>query len=159
MKILLLAMPDTADVIDFMARLPNLALVSLAGNLPGHEVKVMDLVLFKPNVRKPLEDILESFHPDLVGLSSMTFQFDTLLKVAGFIRSRYPNIRIAAGGYHTTLLSSELTSDSHSLQLDYMIRGEGEQPFAELVCELERTAPDLSRIAGLSYLDGGRWGP
>lgn len=150
-------MPDTADVIDFMARLPNLALVSLAGNLPGHEVRVMDLVLFKPNVRKPLEDVLSSFRPDLVGLSSMTFQFDTLLRVAGFIRSRRPDIRIVAGGYHATLLSDELTAGEQPLPLDYIVRGEGEETFAELVSELGRANPDLGRIEGLSYRDSSGW--
>ena len=45
MRILLIAMPDTADVIDYFGKLPNLGLVNLAGNLPGHDVKVLDLVL------------------------------------------------------------------------------------------------------------------
>ena len=49
MRILLLSMPDTAQFTDFITRLPNLAIISLAGNLPGHEVRVLDLVLFKPH--------------------------------------------------------------------------------------------------------------
>jgi hypothetical protein len=71
MRVLLLAMPDTADVIDFFGKLPNLGLVNLAGNLPGHEVKVVDLVLYKPRVRRILEGILASFRPELVGLSAI----------------------------------------------------------------------------------------
>lgn len=47
MKILILAMPDSVDVVDNYITFPNLAIVSLAGNLSGHEVKVMDLVLYK----------------------------------------------------------------------------------------------------------------
>ena len=82
MRILLLAMPDTVDFIDNAARIPNLALVSLAGNLPDHEVKVMDLVLYKPDIRKAVEKVLATFRPHLVGLSAMTFQYDTLLRVA-----------------------------------------------------------------------------
>ncbi len=83
MRILLMAMPDTVDFVDNTTRIPNLALVSLAGNLPDHEVKVMDLVAYRPHIRQAVEEILASFRPQLVGLSAMTFQFDTLLKVAG----------------------------------------------------------------------------
>jgi hypothetical protein len=33
MRVLLISMPHTAAVIDYVARLPNLAMVSIAGNL------------------------------------------------------------------------------------------------------------------------------
>jgi len=51
MRVLLLSMPDSAQFVDFFTRLPNLAIISLAGNLPGHEVRVLDLILFKPDLR------------------------------------------------------------------------------------------------------------
>lgn len=157
MRVLLLAMPDTADVIDFFGKLPNLGLVNLAGNLSGHEVKVLDLVLYKPRLRPILEDVLASFRPELVGLSAMTFQFDTLLRVARFIRSRDPAIKLAAGGYHPTLMAQEVAGPGEDPPLDYLIRGEGEATFRDLVEELEKPAPDFSRIAGLSYRQGHTW--
>ena len=79
MRVLLLSMPDTAQFIDFITRLPNLAIISLAGNLPGHEVRVLDLILFKPHFEAALRQALSSLRPQVVGLSAMTFQFDTLL--------------------------------------------------------------------------------
>ncbi len=157
MRILLLAMPDTADVIDYVARLPNLAIISLAGNLPGHEVRTLDLVLFKPRVRKALEKVLADFRPQLVGLSAMTFQFDTLLRVARFIRRQDPDIKLAAGGYHVSLLARELTADGADLPLDFLVRCEGEVTFRELAEELDQPRPQLARVAGLSYRDNGRW--
>ncbi len=110
MRILLMAMPDTVDFIDNTTRIPNLALVSLAGNLPDHEVKVMDLVAYRPHIRQAVEEILASFRPQLVGLSAMTFQFDTLLKVAGVVRRFDPRLKIVAGGYHPSLMAQELTA-------------------------------------------------
>ena len=77
MRVLLLAMPDTAQFVDFLARLPNLAIISLAGNLPGHEVRVLDLILFKPHFEAALRRALSGLRPQVVGLSAMTFQFDT----------------------------------------------------------------------------------
>jgi radical SAM superfamily enzyme YgiQ (UPF0313 family) len=152
-------MPDTADVIDYSARFPNLAIVSLAGNLPpGHEVKVLDLVLHKPRVREPLEKILDSFRPDVVGLSGMTFQFDTLVRAASFIRSKSPHIKLAAGGYHATLMADEITNGTGgSLPLDFLIRGEGERTFAELISELDKPQPDFSSVQGLSYRTPHGW--
>lgn len=158
MKILLLAMPDTADVVDYAARLPNLAMVSLAGNLPkGHEVEVLDLVLHKPKIRKPLEKVLNRFRPDIVGMSAMTFQFDTLLRVAKFIRNWNPSVKLAAGGYHATLMSREITTPEMSPPLDFLIRGEGEFTFAELITTLEAKDSDCCHIKGLSFRTQDGW--
>jgi radical SAM superfamily enzyme YgiQ (UPF0313 family) len=150
-------MPDTADVIDFFGKLPNLGLVNLAGNLPGHDVKVVDLVLHKPRIRHILEGVLAGFRPQLVGLSAMTFQFDTLLRVARFLRGWDPAIKLAAGGYHPTLMARELVAADPDLPLDFLIRGEGEATFRDLVNALVEPEPDLSRIAGLSYRQGVTW--
>lgn len=157
MRVLLLAMPDTADVIDFFGKLPNLGLVNLAGNLPGHDVKVVDLVLYKPRIRRILEKVLAEFRPQLVGLSAMTFQFDTLIRLARFIRRWNPAVKLAAGGYHPTLMAKELAAADPDLPLDFLIRGEGEATFRDLVSALAEPQPDLSGIAGLSYRQGAEW--
>ena len=156
MRILLLAMPDTVDFIDNAARIPNLALVSLAGNLPDHEVKVMDLVLYKPDIRRAVEKVLATFRPHLVGLSAMTFQYDTLLRVARVVRRFDPGIKMVAGGYHPSLMARELSEEDLRL-LDFIVRGEGEATLGELVAELEQAQPDFSRVAGLSYRQGAHW--
>ena len=155
MRILLVAMPDTAEVLDTSGVLPNLGLVSLAGQLGGHEVRVLDLVAHRPKIRKPLLDQLESFKPELVGLSAMTFQFDTLVRVARFIRETDPSIRLAAGGYHATLMSRELTEDP-GLPLDYLVRGEGEGTIVELV-EALQAGREPATVAGLSFRRGNGW--
>jgi radical SAM superfamily enzyme YgiQ (UPF0313 family) len=157
MRILLLAMPDTADVIDLFGKLPNLGLANLAGNLPGHEVRVLDLVLYKPRIREVLEKVLAAFRPGLAGLSAMTFQFDTLLRIARFLRQRDPALKLAAGGYHATLMAREITAQDPDLPLDFLIRGEGEATFRELADELGKPKPDFSGIAGLSYRRGQTW--
>ncbi len=87
----------------------------------------------------------------------MTFQFDTLLRVARFIRAFDPTIKLVAGGYHVSLMARELTADAEELPLDFLVRGEGETTFRELVTELEKPAPDLGAIMGLSYRQGQEW--
>lgn len=156
MRILLMAMPDSVDFLENAARFPNLALVSLAGNLPGHEVKVLDLVVRKPHIRKAVEEALAGFRPQLVGLSAMTFQFDTMLKVAALVKRFDPGVKIIAGGYHPSLTARELSA-LQLASLDFIVRGEGEGTMRELVAELARPQPELSRITGLSYRQGDQW--
>ena len=155
MRILLVAMPDTTEVLSCSTFMPNLGLASLAGQLPGHEVRVLDLVAYRPKIRKPLLDQLRSFRPELVGLSAMTFQFDTLLRVARFIREIDPAIRLAAGGYHATLMARELAEDP-GLPLDYLVRGEGEGTIVELV-EALQAGREPSAVAGLSHRSPAGW--
>ncbi len=155
MKILLIAMPDTAEVMHCIGVLPNLGLASLAGQLVGHEVRILDLVAHRPKVRQPLLDQLKSFQPELIGLSAMTFQFDTLLRVARLIRETDPAIRLAAGGYHATLMSRELTEEP-GLPLDYLVRGEGEATLVELV-EALQAGREPDAVAGLSYRSADGW--
>jgi radical SAM superfamily enzyme YgiQ (UPF0313 family) len=105
LKLLLLAMPDTADVLDFSGRLPNLGIVSMAGSLPRHEVRVLDLVLARPRAGRALDRALATFRPDVVGLSAMTFQFDTLRRAALRVRRWNPRVPIVAGGYARNVFS------------------------------------------------------
>ncbi|MCP4575701.1 MAG: B12-binding domain-containing radical SAM protein [Deltaproteobacteria bacterium] len=157
MRILLLAMPDTADVIDYFFRAPNLAIVSLAGNLPKHDVRVLDLVACKPKAGEMLKKALNRFKPCLVGMSAMTFQFDTLLRVARLIRAWDKTVGLAAGGYHATLMAKEIAATGGSLPLDYLIRGEGEETFRELADHLDGDESDLGGIKGLSFRNEDRW--
>jgi radical SAM superfamily enzyme YgiQ (UPF0313 family) len=158
MRVLLLAMPDSVNLVDSFARFPNIALVSLAGSLPDHEVKVMDLVAYRGRIRQPLTAMLTGFRPEVVGLSAMTFQFDSLLRIARLVRRLLPDARLVAGGYHASLMAEEVTAADPTLPVDFMVRGEGEATFAELLAALAAPTPEFREIRGLSYRrDDGTW--
>src|SRR5437870_2685897 len=105
MRILLLSMPDSFEHMPAVAiRMPNRALASLAGNLDDHHhVAAADLILAQASVRRVLERLLADERPDIVGLSVMTFQRATALKIARIVRHRWPAARIVAGGYDPSL--------------------------------------------------------
>lgn len=155
MKILLLAMPDTGDWLDHVMRLPNLAMVSMAGSLPDHEVRVLDLVLIKENLIETLERHLDVFTPEMVGMSAMTFQYSTMLKLASYLKKRLPGVTIAAGGYHVTLMHREIADETPGIPVDFMVHGEGERTFAELVASY-CSGGSMADIRGLSWRDGSR---
>ena len=150
-------MPDTADILDTACRLPNLALTSLAASVKKHDVHILDLILKKPAVKKNIDDTISRYDPEIIGLSAMTFQFDTLLRIASYIKANYPAIKIVIGGYHATLMYKEITESDTELPIDFVVRGEGEITFAALIDELEQTSPDFQSINGLSYRSQGFW--
>ena len=154
MRILLLSMPDSFEHTPALAiRMPNGALTSLAGNVdPHHEVAVADLILAQSSVQETVEHLIRRIAPDVVGLSVMTFQRGTARRIVSFIRSIAPATRIVVGGYDPSLAPEAWTHPD--IGVDFIVRGEGELTFRELVRALEQQTP-LANVAGLWYREGG----
>ncbi len=137
MNVLLLSMPDSFEHMPTVAvRMPNGALCSLAGNLDSHhQVAVADLILVQHKVRETVEQLVRQHNPDIVGLSVMTFQRKTALQIVALIRSLCPQVRIVVGGYDPSLAPNAYMKDSDGI--DYIVRGEGEVTFRELLRAIE----------------------
>ena len=108
MKVLLISMPDSVSAADNLVEFPNTGLCSVAGNLADHDVRVMDLVACRRRIKKTLVEQLNAFRPDLVGLSAMTFQYGSALKVAQIVQEWQSDVPIALGGYHASLCYREI---------------------------------------------------
>lgn len=153
MKIVLISMPDIAAVIMHEAafHMPNLGIASLGANIDeGHDVYIIDLIRKRRNVRGYLQRTLRKISPDIVGLSSMTWQFGTCLKLTRLIKELLPEVHIVIGGYHATLMYEEIAQSKEAQWIDFMIRGEGEDAFRLLVNALSGKG-DVSQIPSLSY--------
>ena len=150
MRVLLLSMPDSFEHTPVLTmRMPNGALASLAGNVDAHhQVAIADLILAQRNVTETVARLVREHDPDVVGLSVMTFQRRTALGIVRLIRSIKPGVRIVAGGYDPSL-APEVYEDPR-LGIDFLVRGEGELTFREVLRALERDG-DPARIGGLSY--------
>jgi anaerobic magnesium-protoporphyrin IX monomethyl ester cyclase len=154
MNVLLLSMPDSFEHMPAAAvRMPNGALTSLAGNLdPHHRVAVADLILVQRQVQETVSRLVCELRPEVVGLSVMTFQRRTAIRIIEFVRALQPEVKIAVGGYDPSLA----TEAYMEIGVDFIIRGEGEVTLRELVRALE-AGEDFNRISGLSYRCGGEW--
>jgi anaerobic magnesium-protoporphyrin IX monomethyl ester cyclase len=150
MRVLLLSMPDSFEHTPALTmRMPNGALASLAGNVgPGHAVAIADLILVQHAVAPTIARLMREHDPDVVGLSVMTFQRRTALRIVRLIRSIKPQVRIVAGGYDPSLAPDAYAADNS--EIDFLVRGEGERTFRELLAALDR-GTDPSAIAGLSF--------
>ena len=154
MNVLLLSMPDYFEHMPPVAvRMPNGALTSLAGNVDSHHrVAVADLILTHRQVRNTVTELVREFNPDVVGLSVMTFQRRTAGRIINLVRELKPGVKVVVGGYDPSLAREAY----EGMDVDFIVRGEGEVTFRELLRALEQKG-DFDRICGLSYRDGDRW--
>lgn len=157
MKVLLLSMPDSFEHMpSIVIRMPNGALTSLAGNVdPHHRVAVADLILVQDRVRETVERLVRSLKPDVVGLSIMTFQRHTAGKIINLVRTLKPDVRVVVGGYDPSL-APEAYRDPALGCIDFIVRGEGDITFRELLRAIESNS-GYDHIAGLSYRVGDQF--
>src|SRR5262249_26409952 len=153
MNILLLSMPDSFEHMPTVAiRMPNGALTSLAGNVDAHHrIAVADLILVQRRVRETIERLVREIEPDLVGLSVMTFQRRTALRIIELVRRLRPGARVVVGGYDASLAPDAYTDPDAGV--DFIVRGEGEITFRELLRALEGGGR-LEDVPGLSFRCG-----
>ena len=151
MNVLLLSMPDSFEHMPALAiRMPNGGLTSLAGNVDAHHrVAVADLILVQQRVRETVIRLVRELDPGVVGLSVMTFQRRTAERIIDLVRGLKPGVKIVVGGYDPSL-AAEAYEPMH---VDFLIRGEGEVTFRELLRSLERGS-GLEKICGLSHRNG-----
>jgi anaerobic magnesium-protoporphyrin IX monomethyl ester cyclase len=152
-NILLLSMPDSFEHTPTLTiRMPNGALASLAGNIdPHHRVAIADLVLAQSSVRSTIERLVAEIHPDVVGLSVMTFQRSTARRIIALVRALMPNVRIVVGGYDPSLAPEAWTDPA--IGVDVIVRGEGDITFREMIRALDEQRP-LDGVAGIWFRDG-----
>ena len=134
---------------------PSLALATIAGQVDGHEIHVADMIVWRANAVRRYLRALRELRPQVVGFSVMTFQYSTALQFAALTREFDPSIRIVLGGYHATLAAEEIAQAPDAALLDFLVRGEGDFAFGELLDALETGGTGLEAVAGLSWKRGG----
>ncbi len=153
LNVLLLASPDVQHDFDFIARIPNLGITSIAGNINDVcDVRIADLNVTK-DPHKFVRKTITKYHIDLVGLSCMSFQYRSMLEIAKIVKE-YDDVQVVFGGYHPTLEYKEIGESPDIEYIDFITRGEGEATFRELV----QAIPDqkYEGVLGLSYKENGK---
>ena len=124
----------------------GLLYVAAAAEAAGARVAVLDMNAERLRYEDIQRFVLEH-KPRFVGFTAVTAQVASTQSVARLIKNVSPQTRIVVGGVHATAVGDEVISDPH---IDYLIRGEGERSFVQL---LDGAAPEA--ISGLSYRDSG----
>lgn len=125
--------------------MPPLGVMYLASYVKnhGHGVEILDL-----NVTKNGSRI--DFSPyDLVGISSDTPRINDAMHLAR--SAKEAGKPVVMGGSHPTFQDEEILSTGW---VDFIVRGEGEITFLDLVTALEgRRKEDLGKVSGISHID------
>lgn len=101
--------------------------------------------------------LIASDPPDIVGISTLTFNLIDTARTIRAVKEACPKTLICLGGQHVNLYPQE----SLGLEgVDFIVAGEGERPFAWLVEALRAGASDaqLAAIPGLGWKRDGRSG-
>jgi anaerobic magnesium-protoporphyrin IX monomethyl ester cyclase len=112
---------------------PPLGIMSLAAYMrlrfPEYEFQLHDMLPERLSI-KDLVKLVDEFSPDILGISAMTFEREELHGLAKAVKARHPGLPIVAGGAHATTVPEKVLEDEN---IDLMVRGEGEETFADLV--------------------------
>jgi len=118
----------------------------------GHDVRILDLRLH----RNELDATLESFQPDVVGVTGYSMHVLRNLAICSRVKELVPTCRTVVGGHHATLLPE----DFFTPQMDFVVQGEGVHPFVALLRMLESgkapaPIPGVWARVGEQFVKGG----
>lgn len=127
----------------------NLALLAAIAERHGHVVTIMD----GEAERISLDEMVRraaALKPDLIGLTATSPFFHLSKAVAEGIKRLAPEIPIAVGGPHITIMKEKALLPA----FDYAFIGEAEESWPQFLDRYE-SKKDVSTVAGIIYRKGG----
>ncbi len=133
---------------------PPLGLMYLSSyikrNHPSINIKIIDTRVTKLSPKK-LKALLEDFRPEVTGISALTMEAESMHKLAEMVKKTIPESKVIAGGPHPTAFLKRTLADSN---IDFVVKGEGELTFNELVDTIE-VEGDVRKVKGIAFRDNG----
>lgn len=128
----------------------GIMMIASQARAAGHEdVHILDMKVEDWTPEQCLERLME-LKADVIGLSAMTYEAGCMHDVAKLVRERMPEATIVCGGPHPSVADEDVMEDSN---VDFVVRGEGEFTFAELLDGLRDGRTDWSECTGINYRD------
>jgi len=132
-----------------------LGIAYLAGVLDrdGHTIQLIDPLV--KSCEEVIEEILR-FEPDLVGISTMTLNFNMAIRTSRLLRKHLSTLSkkvfFCAGGLHPTVMPEDAL---RKLGVDFVVIGEGEKTISVVCRSIERSGDylDLENINGIGFFD------
>lgn len=125
-----------------------LGVLSIASYLQnkGHTVKIIDRSFDSTNIQKTINE----FSPALVGITVMSaVVYDDAIKISKICKKN--NLPVAWGGFIASALYECALKEPC---VDYVVRGEGELTFEELINSIENNL-DISTVDGIAFKKDG----
>ncbi|MFX1294796.1 MAG: B12-binding domain-containing radical SAM protein [Promethearchaeota archaeon] len=148
-KISLISPSNTTGFTEKLLPYENLGLGYLAAILRRNNFEVQILDLDSIGLKyKDFIGIVEDFKPDFIGLSPTWASINNAIKIIKDVRKLNHDLITCFGGYVVSFSDKEVLNDYP--QVDFIIRGEGENPLLNLVTKLMNNEP-VDEILGLTY--------
>ena len=154
MKILLLSPPTISAIKAIVGTTgPPLGLAYLASMARDqHEVKILDSLAENLSFEE-VGKIIKQYDPDIVGITATTSMIPDAYKVAKMVKKNNENAIVIMGGPHVTFTPDRTIKECPCV--DFVIRGEGEETFKELVEAIDK-GRNTKNILGLTVNLGGK---
>jgi len=128
---------------------PQTSLAYLAAMTPKNvTVRIIDCIAQKTSWQN-LEEILKKEKPKYIGAHVITSTAHNDLKTFRLAKKINPKIKTVTFGPHVTELTKQTFKECP--ELDFIIKGEPEITFKELIQTLENNKSDFFKIKGLAY--------
>ncbi|MBM7659659.1 radical SAM superfamily enzyme YgiQ (UPF0313 family) [Bacillus mesophilus] len=126
----------------------NLAIRCLRAYVePEHQVHMVEYTIKDPSINIVTD--LFKYKPDVIGFSCYIWNIEETIKVIGMIKKINPEVTIILGGPE---VSYDITYWLERLQdVDYIVIGEGEETFKQLLTHLKTGEFSLTDIHGVAY--------
>jgi radical SAM superfamily enzyme YgiQ (UPF0313 family) len=142
MRVLLVQPPNCSNSFGYKSSIPEpLACEILASAIPQHDVKILDMRLDEISLQKEIE----TYRPDVVGAGCVTAGYYECIKVLKETKAVNPKITTIVGGHHPSVMPKDFVKDF----IDFIVIGEGEKTFPELINSLE-LKKDISSVKGVA---------
>ncbi len=148
-KVLLVTPDYHCGVVESAGKWLNCGFVYIAGELLkyGHQVKIYDAMTKNHRLEEIAANIAK-YKPDIVATTAYTSTMPAAAEVLAAAKKVLPEVTTVIGGVHPTFCYAEVLGNYPFI--DYVVRGEGEVTFRELVNALQ--ARELPyNIEGLAY--------
>jgi len=128
----------------------NIGILYIAAMLieKGHEVKVA----ISNNI--DFLATLKKFNPSVVGFSICVQQYPLSLELARQVKEFNKDCKVIMGGYFPTFSYKYILKNTSNV--DFIVIGEGEETFCELIGYLKTNKEDLSNIGGIAFKKGNK---
>ena len=162
--------PHSLDCFPSQERRFPLGLLYISSYLKkcGHEALLIDINNFQISavldggvydLKRYYDDTLKKlildFKPDILGVTVLfSGRFHPAIDVIRLFKEDHQDIPVAIGGIHPTIFPREIMEEYTCV--DYLLQGEGEVSFAELVNTIEKKEYQFDKIDGLCYRVNGK---
>ncbi len=118
-----------------------------------YRIEVVGLVSTNEGENEEFLKIVEELKPDMLGFSCFLWNVESTMEMCGRIKKNLPDVKILLGG-------PEMNNPAAALecyeQADFVIVGEGEEPFRKLLLEFASDSPNYDSVPALSFRNRDR---